>query len=114
MSGLVRNTTWGFARRIVGGSPRRAQLGGLPHSRLVVAACFLGGAAAGLAGMVEVAAGHRAANASLLCRFGFYGILGALISPQKPIPLHSRGILLCRIARSRRTLPRPLRRSRRT
>src|SRR5258708_18915988 len=63
---LVRHTTWGFALRIVGGNPRAAQLAGLPHSRLVVAACFLGGAAAGLAGMVEVAAVPPPSNPSPL------------------------------------------------
>src|SRR5260221_9159983 len=67
---LVRHTTWGFALRIVGGNPRAAQLAGLPHSRLVVAACFLGGAAAGLAGMVGVAAVPGAAKASPLPRHG--------------------------------------------
>src|SRR5258706_14992009 len=63
---LVRYTTFGFALRIVGGNPRAARLAGLPVGRLVLIACLLGGAAAGLAGAVEVAAVHGSANASLI------------------------------------------------
>ncbi|MCE2908066.1 MAG: ABC transporter permease, partial [Burkholderiaceae bacterium] len=48
-------TTHGFATRVVGGNLRAAQLVGLPATRLVVVACALGGAAAGLAGGIEVA-----------------------------------------------------------
>ena len=41
---LVRHTTWGFGLRIAGNA-RAAKLAGLPVNRLVVTACFLGGAA---------------------------------------------------------------------
>src|SRR5258706_5967314 len=84
---LVRHTTWGFALRIVGGNPRAAQLAGLPHSRLVVAACFLGGAAAGLAGMVEVAAVDRTANAFILVGHRYTRLLVAFIARQNPIAI---------------------------
>ncbi|MGA1328350.1 MAG: ABC transporter permease, partial [Rubrivivax sp.] len=68
-------TTHGFAVRVVGGNLRAAQLVGLPAHRLVVVACALGGAAAGLAGGIEVAAVHTAANASLIVGMGYTGIL---------------------------------------
>src|SRR2546425_4753575 len=74
---LVRYTTYGFSLRIVGGNPRAARLAGLPVGALVLTACVLGGAAAGLAGAVEVAAVHRSANASLIAGYGYAGILGA-------------------------------------
>ena len=105
---LVRHTTWGFALRIVGGNPRAAQLAGLPHSRLVVAACFLGGAAAGLAGMVEVAAVHGTANASLIAGYGYTGILVAFIARQNPIAIIPVAILLGGIASSGGMLQRRL------
>src|SRR5258706_7350435 len=93
---LVRHTTWGFALRIVGGNPRAAQLAGLPHSRLVVAACFLGGAAAGLAGMVEVAAGDGTANAFLIPGVCYSGIpVGRLPRPD-PSPSPTAGIMSSR------------------
>jgi simple sugar transport system permease protein len=72
---LVRYTTFGFALRIVGGNPRAARLAGLPVGRLVLIACLLGGAAAGLAGAVEVAAVHGSANASLIAGYGYARIL---------------------------------------
>jgi simple sugar transport system permease protein len=105
---LVRHTTWGFALRIVGGNPRAAQLAGLPYSRLVVAACFLGGAAAGLAGMVEVAAVHGTANASLIAGYGYAGILVAFIARQNPIAIIPVAILLGGIATSGGMLQRRL------
>jgi simple sugar transport system permease protein len=49
-------TASGFALRVVGGNARTARLVGLPTDRLIVGACALGGAAAGLAGALEVAA----------------------------------------------------------
>ena len=53
---LFFHTTFGFAARMVGGNPRAARLAGLPVGRIVLIVTALGGAAAGLAGMVEVAA----------------------------------------------------------
>src|SRR5271170_4415768 len=72
---LIRHTTYGFGLRIVGGNARAAKLAGLPVNKLVIAACFLGGAAAGLAGMAEVAAVHGNANAALIAGYGYTGIL---------------------------------------
>ena len=47
---LVRGTTFGFAGDIIGGNPRAARMAGLAVGPLIVTTCFLGGAAAGLAG----------------------------------------------------------------
>ncbi len=105
---LVRHTTWGFALRIVGGNPRAAQLAGLPASRLIVLACFLGGAASGLAGMVEVGAVHGTANASLIAGYGYTGILVAFIARQNPIAIIPVAILLGGIAVSGGMLQRRL------
>ncbi|MBV9191327.1 MAG: ABC transporter permease [Betaproteobacteria bacterium] len=105
---LVRHTTWGFALRIVGGNPRAAELAGLPVSRLVIIACFLGGAASGLAGMVEVAAVHGTANASLIAGYGYTGILVAFIARQNPIAIVPVAIFLGGIASSGGMLQRRL------
>jgi len=55
----MEHSVFGFAARVVGGNPRAARLSGLAVPRLVILTCCLGGAAAGLAGMVEVAAIRR-------------------------------------------------------
>ena len=105
---LVRHTTYGFALRIVGGNARAARLAGLPVDRLVIAACFLGGAASGLAGMVEVAAVHGSANAALIAGYGYAGILVAFIARQNPLAIIPVAILLGGISASGGMLQRRL------
>ncbi|WP_439609716.1 ABC transporter permease [Hydrogenophaga sp.] len=86
LAGLwLRITPSGFAVQVVGGNPRAAQLVGLPASRLIVIACALGGAAAGLAGAIEVAAVHTSANAALIAGYGYAGILVSFIARHHPI-----------------------------
>lgn len=89
----LRTTVWGFAIRVVGGNPRAAQLVGLPASRLVLLACALGGACAGLAGAIEVAAVHTAANASLIVGYGYAGILVSFIARHHPVAVIPVAIL---------------------
>jgi simple sugar transport system permease protein len=82
---LLERTTAGFAIKIAGGNVRTAKLGGLAVGRLVVMSGFLGGACAGLAGMVEVAAVHGRANESLNAGYGYVGILVAFLARQSPL-----------------------------
>ena len=79
---LMYHTTFGFAAQMAGGNVRAAQAAGLPVGRLVVITCLLAGAAAGLAGMVQVAADAHQANANLFSGTGFagYGFMGILVS----------------------------------
>jgi general nucleoside transport system permease protein len=81
---------------------------GLPVSGLVLAACFLGGAAAGLAGVVEVAAVHGSANASLIAGYGYTGILVAFIARQNPLAIIPVAVLLGGISASGGMLQRRL------
>ncbi|MBM3393050.1 MAG: ABC transporter permease [Betaproteobacteria bacterium] len=90
----VRSTVHGFALRVVGGNVRAARLAGLPVGRLILVACGIGGAMAGLAGMVEVAAVHGSANASLIAGYGYTGILVAFIARHNPIAIVPVAILL--------------------
>lgn len=83
----LRWTAQGFALRVVGGNPRTAQLVGLPASKLILLACALGGACAGLAGAVEVAAVHTNANASLIAGYGYAGILVSFIARHNPLAI---------------------------
>lgn len=86
-------TASGFSVRVVGGNPRTAQLVGLPASRLILLACAVGGACAGLAGAVEVAAVHTSANASLIAGYGYAGILVAFIARHNPLAVIPVAIL---------------------
>jgi simple sugar transport system permease protein len=92
--GLARHTTFGFAADILGGNPRAAQIVGLPVGRIVLATCFVGGAAAGLAGALEVVAVHGFASASLVVGYGYAGILAAFLARQNPLGCVAVAILL--------------------
>lgn len=105
---LVRHTTHGFAVRIVGGNAQAARLAGLPVNALVLVTCALGGAAAGLAGMVEVAAVHGSANASLIAGYGYAGILVAFIARQSPLAIVPVAVLVGGISASGGMLQRRL------
>jgi general nucleoside transport system permease protein len=82
---VLRHTTLGFAMDILAGNRRAAQMTGLPIGRLILLACFLGGAAAGLAGAIEIVAVHGAASESLVVGIGYAGILVAFLARQNPL-----------------------------
>ena len=106
--GVMRLTPLGMAVRVAGGNPRAALGVGLPVGLLTIGACAAGGACAGLAGAVEVAAVHGAANGSLVAGYGYSGILiafAARFSPGGVIPV---AILVGGIAASGSLLQRRL------
>ena len=86
-------STHGFAVRVVGGNARAARLVGLPTNRLIITACALGGAGAGLAGGIEVAAVHTSANASLIAGLGYAGILVSFVARHHPLAIIPVAIL---------------------
>ena len=91
---LIYRTSFGFAARVTGGNIRAAQLQGLPVTRLILLACALGGACAGLAGTIEVAAEYGRANASLNAGYGYTGILIAFLARFNPLAIMPMAILL--------------------
>jgi simple sugar transport system permease protein len=103
-----RLTTWGFAMQVIGGNPKTARMMGLDVGRYVLLACGAGGAAAGLAGMVEVAAVHGRANASLAVGYGYSGILVSFLARHHPLAIIPVSILLGGIGASGGLLQRRL------
>jgi general nucleoside transport system permease protein len=97
---LIRGTTFGFAIDILGGNVRAAQLVGLPIARLVLLTCSIGGAAAGIAGALEIAAVHGFASASLVVGYGYTGILVAFLARHNPLAIVFVAILLGGISAS--------------
>ena len=89
----LSRTTHGFATRVVGGNARAARLVGLPANRLIITACAVGGACAGLAGGLEVAAVHTSANASLIAGLGYAGILVSFVARHHPLAIIPVAIL---------------------
>ena len=90
---LMDHTTFGFAARVAGGNVRAARVAGLPVGRLILTTCFLGGAAAGLAGAIEIGAVQRQANGSLIAGYGFTGILVSFIARHHPLAIIPAAIL---------------------
>ena len=91
---LMHATTFGFAARMVGGNVRAARIAGLNVPMLTITAYMIGGAAAGLAGTVEVAAVHGRVSSSLVVGYGYTGILVAFIARQNPLVIIPAAILL--------------------
>jgi ABC-type uncharacterized transport system permease subunit len=91
---LMQHTVFGFSCRIVGGNMRAAKMSGLAVGRLITTACFIGGSAAGLAGMAEIAAGEGRVSSSIVVGYGYTGILIAFIARQNPLAVIPAAILL--------------------
>lgn len=105
---LIERTTTGFAIRLIGDNPKAARLAGLRLGGYILAVCGLGGAAAGLAGLYEVAAVHGQANASLLVGYGFTGILVSFLARHNPLAIIPVAILIGGIGASGGLLQRRL------
>jgi simple sugar transport system permease protein len=104
---LFYHTVFGFAARVAGGNIRAAKIVGLGVGKLIMTICFLAGASAGLAGMVEVAAVQGRTNANL-AGYGFTGILVAFLARQNPLAIIPVAILLGGISASGGLLQRRL------
>lgn len=105
---LMDHTTLGFAANIVGGNARAAKMAGLSIARIGLTVCFVAGAAAGLAGVIEVAAVHGRANASLNAWYGYTGILVAFLARHSPLAIIPVAVLLGGISASGGLLQRRL------
>jgi simple sugar transport system permease protein len=105
---LIFHTVLGFAARVAGGNLRAARIVGLSVGRLILIICALAGAAAGLAGAIEVAAVQGRANANLAIGYGFTGILVAFLARHNPLAVIPVAILLGGISASGGLLQRRL------
>jgi len=105
---LIYHTVFGFAARVAGGNIRAAKVVGLSVGKLILVICFLAGAAAGLAGMMEVAAVQGRTNANLAAGYGFAGILVAFLARQNPLAIIPVAVLLGGIGASGGLLQRRL------
>src|SRR5262245_28238606 len=105
---LIYHTVFGFAARVAGGNVRAAKIVGLSVGKMILTICFLAGAAAGLAGMVEVAAVQGRTNANLAVGYGFTGILVAFLARHNPLAIIPVAILLGGISASGGLLQRRL------
>jgi simple sugar transport system permease protein len=94
---VLRYTTWGFRLSAVGGNPEAARRAGLPVARLLLSAMLVGGALAGLAGMVHFAGVEFKLRTGLTENFGYIGFLASWLARHKPLPVVAAALLLAAI-----------------
>jgi len=94
--------------KIVGGNAKAATLVGLHSGWLILAASFLGGGCAGLAGMVEVAAVQGRASHAIASGYGYVGILVAFMARQSPLRIVVVAVILGAVTASGGALERDL------
>jgi general nucleoside transport system permease protein len=78
-------TRWGFKLSVVGGNPSAAKRAGFRVGGLTVGAMALGGALAGLGGMVEVAGVEQRLRPDMMVGFGYIGFLASWLARHHPL-----------------------------
>jgi simple sugar transport system permease protein len=81
---LMNYTRWGYHLRVVGGNAEAARRVGLPIAGYTILAMALGGAMAGLYGMIEVTAIQGRLRGGIASGYGYIGFLVAWLAGQAP------------------------------
>ncbi|MDQ2728435.1 MAG: ABC transporter permease [Actinomycetota bacterium] len=81
---LLRHTSWGFALRVVGGNPEAGRRAGLPVRRLLVSSMLVGGALAGLGGMLNLAGLELRLRPGITLSFGYVAFLASFLGRHQP------------------------------
>jgi simple sugar transport system permease protein len=95
---VLKYTTWGFKLRVIGGNPSAARRAGLAVGGLSIAAMCVGGAMAGLGGMIEVAGTEGRLRPDLLAGVGFIGFLASWLAKHDPLKCILSAFILGAIA----------------
>ena len=91
---LLGRTVKGFEIRVVGAAPRAAAFAGFNANRLVLFACALSGALAGLAGIIEVAGPVGHLQPGFSPGYGFTAIIVAFLGRLNPFGILIAGLFL--------------------
>jgi len=94
----MRRTAWGFRLRVVGGNPEAARQGGLRVGPLLLSAMLVGGALAGLAGLVHFAGTEFKLRPGMTTSFGYVGFLASWLAMHQPLRVALAALLLAAIA----------------
>lgn len=95
---LLRWTSWGFRLRVVGGNAEAARRAGLPVPALLLSAMVVGGALAGLGGMVHFAGAEFKLRPGMTLNFGYIAFLAAWLARHDPLKVAGAALLLALIA----------------
>lgn len=89
-----RYTRWGFRLRVVGGNGEAARRAGLPVKRLILVSMLVGGALAGVAGMVQLSGVEFQAKGGIASAYGFLGFLVSWLVRHDPRWIILAGIVI--------------------
>jgi simple sugar transport system permease protein len=95
---LLERANWGFALRVVGGNRGAAQRAGLPVNRLMVSSMVVGGALAGLGGMLYLAGTQLQLLPGGTATYGYIAFLAAFLGRNVPWKVVLAGLLFSAIA----------------
>jgi ABC-type uncharacterized transport system permease subunit len=95
---LLRSTSWGFTLRVVGGNGEAAKRAGLPVGRLLLSAMLVGGALAGLAGMIHYAGSEYKLRTGMTAGFGYVAFLASWLGRHHPLRVIFAAALLAFLA----------------
>ena len=95
---VLRSTAWGFTLRVVGGNGEAAKRAGLPVSRLLLSAMIVGGAFAGLAGMIHFAGSEYKLRTGMTSGFGYTAFLASWLGRHHPLKVIVASALLAFLA----------------
>ena len=82
---LLRSTTWGFRLGVLGGNPEAARRAGFRVSGLAVGAMLVGGALAGVAGMIELSGVEARLRPNMMAGFGYIAFLASWLARHHPL-----------------------------
>ncbi|MFC0531283.1 ABC transporter permease [Phytohabitans kaempferiae] len=94
----LRRTAWGFRLRVVGGNPEAARQAGMRVGPLLLSAMLVGGALAGLAGLVHFAGTEFKLRPGMTTTFGYVGFLASWLALHRPARVGLAALLLAAIA----------------
>jgi ABC-type uncharacterized transport system permease subunit len=94
----MKYTAWGFRLRVVGGNPEAARRAGMPVAPLLLSAMLVGGALAGLAGLIHFAGTEFKLRPGLALNFGYIGFLASWLAMHRPLRVGLAALLLAAIA----------------
>jgi simple sugar transport system permease protein len=94
---LLRYTTWGFRLRVIGGNPEAARRAGLPVALLLLSAMAVGGALAGLGGMVHYAGVEYKLRTGITTNFGYIAFLASWLARHNPVSVVVAALALAAI-----------------
>ena len=95
---VLRGTRWGFELKVLGGNPEAARRAGLKVGFLGFSALAVGGALAGLGGMLHVAGVEDRLRPDLMVGYGYIGFLAAWLARHDPLKCIGAAVLLGAIA----------------